>query len=273
MVRKNYDRIAIIAGQGLLPKVIYDECLKKGIKSYVIGLQGEINEQIFQGIEYDLFKPYNISQIFKHLKANNLTKVVIAGKVNRSNLSKLIFDKTGFKIFTEIIKSGLNDSNIYSKIIKYIEENGFQIVSPNEIAENILSQKGNITNTLIDKEENLDIEKGVNILRGIIAHDIGQALIINKGLVVGVEAVEGTNELIKRCAKYLGSDNDGVLVKLCKPHQDQRLDLPCIGPDTIKNIAKFSYKGIVLEAKKSIIIASKETIKLANENKIFIYGV
>jgi DUF1009 family protein len=64
-----------------------------------------------------------------------------------------------------------------------------------------------------------------------------------------------------------------VLIKLCKPHQDKRVDLPCIGPDTIKNIAKNAYKGIVVEAKKSIILASKDTIRLANENKIFIYGV
>jgi len=85
--------------------------------------------------------------------------------------------------------------------------------------------------------------------------------------------VEGTNELISRCAKYRNRNSGGVLIKMCKPHQDKRVDLPCIGPDTIKNIAKYTYKGIVVEAKKSIILASKDTIELANENKIFIYGV
>ena len=273
MTNKNFDGVGIIAGQGLLPKIVHDECLKKGIRSKLIGLKGEINEIFFQDIKYDLFKPYDISHIFNYLKKNNLTKIVIAGKVNRGNLSKLIFDKIGVKIFAEIVKIGFNDNNIYSAIIKVIEENGFEIISPNEIIEDILAQKGNITNTLIDEEVDADIKKGVAILKGIIGYDIGQALIIDNSLVLGVEAAEGTNELISRCTKYKNKNNSGVLIKLCKPHQDKRVDLPCIGPDTIKNIAKNAYKGIVVEAKKSIILASKDTIRLANENKIFIYGV
>ena len=273
MTNKDFAGVGIIAGQGLLPKIVHDECLKKGIRSKLIGLKGEINENFFQDIKYDQFKPYEIGRIFNYLEENNLTKIVIAGRVNRSNLSKLIFDKIGVKIFAEIVKTGFNDNNIYSAIIKVIEGRGFEIISPNEIIEDILVQKGNITDTLIDEELDFDIRKGVDILKGIIGYDIGQALIIDNGLVLGVEAAEGTNELINRCTKYKNRNNSGVLIKLCKPHQDKRVDLPCIGPDTIKNIAKNAYKGIVVEAKKSIILASKDTIRLANENKIFIYGV
>ncbi len=265
--------IGIIAGQGLLPKIIYDECLNKGIKVKIIGLKGEINEKIFKGINYDLFHPCSISNIFNYLQSNNLKNIVIAGKVKRIHLSKLIFDKIGFKIFTQIIKSGFNDNGIYSIIIKFFENHGFKIISPNTIAKDILVKSGVMTNCEIPKKQKEDIEKGVDILKGIIKYDIGQAMIINNGLVLGVEAVEGTNELIKRCFKYKDQEIGGILIKLCKPNQDKRLDLPCIGPDTIKNIAKYSYKGIVVEAKKSIIIASETTIKLANENKIFIYGV
>lgn len=273
MKNEYIEGIGIIAGQGLLPKIVHDECIKKGIRSKLIGLEGEINEKIFQNTNYDLFKPHYISQIFKYLKQNNLTRIIIAGRVSRGNLSKLIFDRVGIKVFTEIVKSGFNDSNIYSTIIKFIERNGFKIISPNEIIEDILAQKGNMTNISINRQIKADIKKGVTILKGIISYDIGQALIINNGLVLGVEAAEGTNKLINRCAKYRNINSSGVLIKLCKPHQDKRVDLPCIGPDTVKNIAKHAYKGIVVEAKKSIILASKDTIKLAVENKIFIYGV
>ncbi len=273
MINRDFDGVGIIAGQGLLPKMVYDECIKKGIRSKLIGLRGEINQKIFQDIVYDSFRPYDISQIFDYLNKNNLTKIVIAGRVNRANLSKLIFDKIGMKIFAEIIKTGFNDNNIYLTVIKFIEEYGFKIISPNEIIEDILTQKGNMTNVPIDEQINIDIKKGIDILKGIILYDVGQALIIDQSLVLGVEAVEGTNELISRCAKYRNRNSGGVLIKMCKPHQDKRVDLPCIGPDTIKNIAKYTYKGIVVEAKKSIILASKDTIELANENKIFIYGV
>ena len=273
MTNKDFGGVGIIAGQGLLPKMVYGECLKKGVRSKLIGLKGEINENLFQDIEYDLFKPYEIGRIFNYLEENNLTKIIIAGRVNRSNLSKLIFDKIGVKIFAEIVKTGFNDNSIYSAIIKVIEGGGFKIISPNEIIEDILVQKGNVTDILIDGELDADTRKGVDIIKGIIGYDIGQALIIDNGLVLGVEAAEGTNELIDRCAIYKNRNSSGVLIKLCKPHQDKRVDLPCIGPDTIKNIAKNAYKGIVVEAKKSIILASKDTIRLANENKIFIYGV
>ena len=265
--------IAIIAGQGLLPKLIYDECIKKRIKVIIIGLKGEFNEQIFEKVEYTVLEAYNISKIFSHLRINNVTKIVIAGRVSRSNIHKLIYDQLGFKILTKIIRNGLNDNNIHSIIIKFIEENGFQIISPDKIVNKMIAPKGNITNVKIDKDQIIDIKKGVKILKKIVVSDIGQGLIIHKGLVIGVEAVEGTNELIKRCANYLDNISSGILIKLCKTHQDIKLDLPCIGPDTIKNIAKFAYSGIVLEAQRSIIISNKKSIDLANKNKIFIYGV
>ena len=267
------ETIAIIAGQGLLPKIVYDACVEQGVSCRVIGLKGEISEELFAGVQYDLFDPHRISLVFEHLKKNDISNIVIAGKVSRKHLSKLILDKIGLLILKEIIGNGFNDTNIYSAIVKLIERNGFKIVPPESIAQDILAQKHLVTNIEISEEIKNDIDKGVEILKGIMQYDIGQGLIINNGLVIGVEAAEGTNELVKRCAILREESTGGVLIKLSKPHQDKRLDLPCIGPDTIKNIAKYGYKGIVVEAKKSIIVASAQTIKLANDSKIFIYGV
>ena len=276
MINKNQhilSTVAIIAGQGLLPKLIYDECIKKGIKIIIIGLKGDFDEQVFQGIHYTIFKPYNISKIFRYLRDKNISRLIIAGKVNRKNIYKLVCDQLGLEIFTKIMKNGFNDNNIHSIIIKFIEDNGFKILSPDKIADTSITPRGNITNVKISHDKITDIKKGVKILKRIIINDIGQGLVINKGLIIGVEAIEGTNELLKRCTNYLDVSNNGILIKLCKPHQDIKLDLPCIGPDTIKNIARFSYSGIVLESQRSIIIDNKESIDLANKNKIFIYGV
>lgn len=273
MSNKKINDIAIVAGQGLLPKIVYQGCLKKGLKCTIIGLKGELDEILFPNIKYQLFPPHKISLIFEYLKRLNISNIVIAGRVKRKHLSKLILDKTGVLIFKEIIKSGLNDSSIYSAITKAIDKEGFKIIPPELIAEDILTKKGSMNSVRITEKLKKDINKGVEILRGIIEHDVGQALIIDNGLVLGVEAVEGTNHLIKRCAKYRENTKGGILIKLCKPHQDKRLDLPCIGPDTIKTIARYGYKGIVIEAKKSIIIASTEVIKFASNRGIFIYGI
>ena len=273
MNNRQISDIAILAGRGLLPKIVYQECINKNIKCRIIGLKGEVDESLFPGMEYDLFTPHNVSLIFKLLKEMNISNIVIAGKVSRKHLPKLILDKTGLLIFKEIIKSGFNDTSIYSVIIKFIEKEGFKIISPDSIAEDLLAKKGKINAIRITEKVKKDIDEGVKILRGIIKYDIGQALVIDNGLVLGVEAVEGTNNLIERCAKFRKSLKGGVLIKLCKPHQDRRLDLPCIGPDTIKIIVKYGYNGITIEAKKSIIIAGAQTIKLANDGGVFIYGV
>jgi DUF1009 family protein len=273
MINKHVKDIAIIAGQGFLPKIVYKECVKKKINCKVIGLKGEINEKLFDKSQYELFPVHNVSAIFDYLKKSDISNIVIAGRVSRKHLPKLILDKKGMMIFKEILKNGFNDSNIYFNIIKLIESEGLKIISPDCIVKDVLAPKGMINNVKITEQNGLDIDSGVEILKSIIKCDIGQALIINNGLVLGVEAVEGTNNLIKRCAKLRGLEVGGILVKLCKPHQDTRVDLPCIGLDTIKSIAKFGYEGIVLEAQKSIIIAKEEAIKFANENGIFIYGV
>ena len=265
--------IAIIAGQGLLPRIVYDACVEQNIGCCVIGLSGEIDEKLFAEVDYSLFMPHNLSLIFNHLRKNDISNIVIAGKVSRKHLSKLVLDKIGLLALKEIIKNGFNDTNIYSVVIKIIEQNGFKIIPPESIAQNLIAQKGAMNDIAITEQAQYDVEKGTKILKSIIECDIGQGLIINAGLVLGVEAVEGTNELIRRCAGLRNEAMGGVLIKLCKPHQDKRLDLPCIGPDTIKNVAKYGYEGIVVEAKKSIILASAQTIKLANDNKIFIYGV
>ena len=265
--------VAIIAGQGLLPKIIYEGCIKKGIKSVVIGLKDEFNENLFSNIKYKLFPPHKISSIVEYLKTIDVYNIVIVGRVRRKHLSKLILDKMGLQMLREIVRDGFNDNNIYAVITKTIEKEGFKIIPPELIAGDILAKKGIMNSVKITEELEKDIDEGVNILRGVIRYDIGQALIINNGLILGVEAIEGTNNLLKRCAKYKENTEGGILIKLHKPHQDQRLDLPCIGPDTIKIIARHGYKGIVVEAKKSIIIDSVQSIKLANDHGIFIYGV
>ena len=265
--------VAIIAGQGLLPKIVYEGCIKKDIKCVMIGLKDEFDESLFSNVKHKLFAPHKISSIIEYLKTIDAHNIVIVGRVRRKHLSKLILDKMGLLMLKEIIQGGFNDSNIYTVITKTIEKKGFKIIPPELIVEDILAKKGIMNSVKITERLKKDIYKGVNILKGVIRYDIGQALVINNGLILGVEAVEGTNDLLKRCAKYRENTEGGILIKLHKPHQDQRLDLPCIGPDTIKIVARHGYKGIVIEAKKSIIIDSVQSIKLANDHGIFIYGV
>ena len=118
-----------------------------------------------------------------------------------------------------------------------------------------------------------DIERGIKLLKEVSKLDIGQALIIQNGLILGVEAAEGTNDLIKRCGIIRQkNDSEPILVKICKPNQDKRIDLPCIGDKTIEYMHDYGIKGIALESGLCLLLNKEQTLELANKYGIFIYG-
>lgn len=267
------DKIAIIAGQGLLPKKVLDSAKKKGISYELIALDGEIDLKYFQDLEqYHIFKPYHISKIINKLRELDVKNVVLAGKVSRKGIAKLIFDKKGLELFNSIMKRGLNDNSVLSLVVNFLEENGFNVIAPEEIADELIVKKGALTNIIPSQTILSDIKKGKLILRDIAKFDIGQALIINNNLVLGVEAAEGTDLLIKRCGQF-NQENKGVLVKICKPNQEKRVDLPCLGINTIQNLHDNGFSGIAIESNNSVILSPDETIKLANKLGVFIYGI
>ena len=270
--KEKLEKVVLIAGCGVLPKKVYDACVKKSIECTVIGLDGEISEDVFQGVSYVKFKTHKISKILQKLKEMNVRNIVLTGRVSRVHISKLLFDSRGVELFKSIMKKGLNDSSLLSIVTSLLENEGFNIVPADEIADDMVANAGVLTVSSPNERDLKDISQGFEILEGIARYDIGQSLIINEGLVLGVEAAEGTDALIKRCVGLRRGVSGGVLIKICKPNQDQRVDLPCIGPSTVRNMAVAHYNGIVLQAQKTLILSKDETIKLANEKGVFIYG-
>lgn len=270
---KNLKKLGIIAGAGYLPRHVYDNCKKKKIDCIVIGLEKETDFSLFNDIEIPKFKIHHISKIVKYMRENGVTHVTLAGKVRRADISRLLLDLKGAKLFALIVANGLSDNAILKTIISFIESEGFELVAPEKIAVDIVLQKGVITKTKPDSSAESDIKQGLKILKGISTYDIGQAMIIQNGLILGVEAAEGTDDLLKRCGEIKQEGDKPIMVKICKVDQDRRVDLPCIGPDTIENAKKFGIRGIAAEAGSSLILEQAKTIKLANEYKIFIVGV
>jgi DUF1009 family protein len=266
-------KLAIIAGSGYLPKHVYDACLDKGVEVILIGLEKETSFDLFKNIKYKKFPIYSISKIVKYMHEQGATHVTLAGKVVRTDIARLLLDIKGAKLFAMIIKNGLNDNAILKTIIQFIEKESFTIIPPEVIATDIVLQKGNITKVKIPTHSLDDIKNGTKILKGIANFDVGQSLIIQNGLVLGVEAAEGTDELIKRCGEIKQKEGEPpILIKISKPKQDRRVDLPCIGPSTVENAHQYGIKGIVAEAGSTLILDQKNTIKIANKLGVFIYG-
>jgi DUF1009 family protein len=269
-------KLGILAGSGNLPKHVVEACKTKDINYCIIGFEDETDEDILLDLKAYKFKVYAISKIINKLKEEGVTHVTLAGRVKRTDLTRLLLDLKGAKLLALIIKSGLADNSVLMTILNFIEREGFEIIPPELIASDVVIQKGCITKAKPDDSAEKDISQGVKILKGIATFDVGQSLAIQGGLTLGVEAAEGTDELIRRCGEVrqqgLG-DEAPILIKISKPNQDRRVDLPCIGPQTIENAFKYGFRGLAVEAGSTLVLDQEETVKLANKYKIFIVGI
>lgn len=266
-------KLAIISGDGYLPRHVYDACKKKKIDCEVIAIEEEADKDIFSDVQHHSFPVYKISKIIKKMKELGVTHVTLAGKVKRAEITRLLLDIKGAKLFAKIIKAGLADNSILQTILKFLEGEGFSIVAPEKIANEIILPKGALGKVKPNKTALDDIKKGVKILKGVASFDVGQALVIQNGLVLGVEAAEGTDELLKRCGEIKQDGEGPILIKILKPFQDKRVDLPCIGKTTIEKAHKYGIAGIVCEAGQTLLLEQEEALALANKHKIFIYGI
>lgn len=268
-------KLGIIAGAGSLPKHVMDACKARNVEYHVIGLVHETDMDLFEGDAHlSKFKVYAVSKILQKLKDEGITHLTLAGKVKRADLARLLLDMKGAKLLALILKAGLADNCILKTIMDFLEKEGFEIVAPEEIATEIVLQKGCITKIKPDTTASADIKKGLKILNGVASFDVGQSLVIQNGLVLGIEAAEGTDELIKRCGEIKQQSEEApILLKIAKPHQDRRVDLPCIGTETVEMAHHYGIRGIAAEAGSALVIEQAKTIKLADKYKIFIVGI
>jgi len=171
------------------------------------------------------------------------------------------------------------DDALLSYVVETFEKEGFSIVSPQELCASILMPPGNVGNHKMTNEDKDDAQKAMKIALEIGRLDIGQSAIVCKGLVLAVEAQEGTDAMLNRVAELPmtvrgdTSGRAGVLAKMVKPGQETRVDLPTIGPETIRLADAAGLAGIITEAGKAFILNKAETTEMANQAGIFIVGL
>ena len=154
-----------------------------------------------------------------------------------------------------------------------LEEEGFVVHAVQDFAEDLLAPAGAVGKYSPTKADQEDIDRGLEVARAIGALDVGQAVVIQEGLVLGMEAIEGTDALINRCGELKRNGKGPILVKLCKPQQDMSLDMPTIGPTTLDHAAFRGFRGIIFEAGKTLLIDPQKVAEHADNSKMFVYGV
>ncbi len=147
------------------------------------------------------------------------------------------------------------------------------MIGPDQVLQAGLAPEGPLGHVRPDAQAIADIERGERVARALGALDVGQAVVVQQGLVLGVEAIEGTDELIRRCAGLRREGPGGVLVKVEKPGQEQRADRPTIGPQTVTLAAAAGLRGIAVEAGATIVIDRDEVVASADHAGLFVFGI
>jgi DUF1009 family protein len=266
-------KIGLIAGDGDLPEKIIAECMKSGREIFVISIS-QHKPPSFTKVPHLSLNIGSVGKAIKTFRAENVKEIVFAGGLKRPKLTALRPDAGGVKLLAKISQAKfIGDNSLLSIVIRFFEDSGFNILGADEILESLIMPKGVLGKIPPNKSALKDIEIGCDMARSIGKLDIGQSVIIQHGMVIGVEAVEGTDALISRCAKLLQDDIGGVLVKMKKPNQDKRIDLPTIGLTTIENAHASGLRGIAIEAGGALIIDKYEVTKKADALGLFLVGV
>ena len=267
-------KLGIIAGGGELPKHIMDWCENHNQPYHVLAIKGNADEGYFdKKVPHTWIRIGQAGTGFKVFKEQNVQKIILIGTIKRPTFSELIPDLRTTAFFAKIGTKALGDDGILRALVKELEEDGMQVVGIHEVMPELLAPFGVLTKEKPNKEDEEDIRRGLEVATALGALDVGQSVVTQQGLVLGVEGIEGTDRLIKRCKDYVRKGKAPLLVKLRKPQQDMRIDLPTIGAMTVENAYQSGFKGIVVHAGNTLIVNQKQVVKLADKYKMFIIGV
>lgn len=269
-------KLGIIAGGGKIPQILIEHCQKQSRDFVVIAIEGNADKNLIKEGATFPFRWIRIGQAgsgFKYFAEQKVQDVIMIGTIRRPSFFDLVPDLRTAAFFAKIGAKALGDDGILRALVKEIEAEGMQVKGIHEVMPDLLVKEGFLTKKKPSKQDFVDIKRGVEAAYELGRLDIGQSVIVQQGLVLGVEGIEGTDELIRRCKEYRRKGGGGVLVKLRKPKQDMRIDLPTIGPKSIERAHESGLEGLAIHAGNGLIVDEEDTISLANKYRMFIIGV
>jgi DUF1009 family protein len=272
-------KLGLIAGGGSLPVEIAEHCERSGRPLFVIRLKGFAGAGLepYAGAEVGLAE---LGKCFKALKRAGCHSVCLAGNVARPDFTALMPDLRGLAALPAAIAAAAKgDDALLRMLVGEFEKEGFAVEGAHEVMDDLSLGEGPLGRVEPSPGSAADIQQAMDVARAIGRLDAGQAAVVCRGLVLGLEAAEGTDALLARVADLPEALRGrpgaaaGVLAKAPKPIQEKRVDLPTIGPATIEGVARAGLAGIVGEAGHLLVLEREAVIALADELGVFILGV
>lgn len=266
--------LGIIAGGGKLPARVAAAARAAGREVFIVGLEGFADPDVLAPFPHLINRIGAVGRSLATLRAHGCRDLVMIGPVRRPSLLDLRPDAEGARALARIGRFAFaGDDGLLAAVIRVLSEEGFRVIGAQEVLREALAPSGLLTRAAPDALAQSDIDRGVAVLRLLGSADVGQACVVQQGLVLAVEAIEGTDAMLARAATLKRDGIGGVLVKLCKPGQDRRADLPTIGPETVRNAAAAGLRGVAFEAEATILAERDACLAAADAAGLFMLGL
>jgi len=265
-------KLAVFAGGGSLPARLAEATRARGRLVHVFRLAGfaDARMQQFPGEDCAIGEVGKIADV---LKAQACDAAVFAGLVQRPDFSSLKVDLAGAKLLPKLIAAAARgDGALLKVLVERVEAEGVKVVGAEDVLKGLAAPAGAFGRVRPSEKDRADLRKAAAVIAALGSFDVGQAAVVARGLVLAIEAAEGTDAMLARCEGLPDAVRGGVLVKRPKPGQERRVDLPVIGPETVKRARAAGLAGIAVEAEGALIVDRAEVARLADEAQLFVYG-
>ena len=265
--------LCVIAGGGILPRKIADNFDSSGNRIFFLAFRNVTDPEVVAGRHHEWLELGEVQKAIDAMHRNNVDKVVMAGPIQRPALSSLALDIRALKMLAKGGLKAFGDDGLLSLVAKEIEKEGIKVIGIDQILSGVLTKEGLLAGPAPTKISWDDIKRGLQVLNSLGPCDVGQSIAVQEGIVLAIEAIEGTDQMIERAGSLQRNVSGPILIKMSKANQDKRVDLPTAGPETVNNAIRSGFQGLALEANNSLLLDKDRVIKIAEKNSFFVIGV
>ena len=266
-------KLGIVAGGGTLPARLARACQHAGREVFIVALRGHADPDVIGDLPHAWVRLGAAGKAIDLLRQHDVAEIVLAGDVRRPSLSELKPDLRAARFAAKgFLTRG--DDGLLGAVVKALEdEEGFRVLGVQDVLGGLLAGEEDLGRLSPTERDLADIARGVAVLDRLADADVGQAIGVQDGVVLGIEALEGTDALIARCGALRRDGRGPVLVKLPKRGQERRVDLPTIGPKTIEGALEAGFAGIAVAAGETLLVEAETSIAKADAGGLFLHGL
>lgn len=266
--------LGIVAGGGELPLRVAHAARAAGRPVAVVVVEGWGDPAAFQDFPCLHRRVGAVGEMLDFLRSHGVRQLVMLGTAQRPSLLAIRPDMAAARLLARIGGAYLKgDDGLLRAVAAAVEAEGFEVLAVPAVLQDLLPETGPLTRARPDATARADIARGIAVARALGAVDVGQGCVVQQGLVLAVEAIEGTDAMLARAAGLRREGPGGVLVKLVKPGQDRRVDLPAIGLRTVEGAVAAGLAGIAIEARGGIVVDRKATMAAADAAGLFVVAI